>query len=119
MLATGIGLRSDRGRRRSRLRCVLFVAGVLVLFAVGVVVPAGAGATGVYVSNSSSNSVSVFGIGAGGVLAPVACDPTTICKTGSGPLGVAVDPVSYTHLLRVKIRATDPASGSSVKFLDY
>jgi len=58
---------------------------------------AGVGATGVYVANSNSNSVSVFGIGAGGVLAPVACDPTTICKTGSGPIGVAVDP-SASHV---------------------
>jgi hypothetical protein len=39
----------------------------------------------------------VFSIGAGGVLAPVACDPATICKTGSSPSGVAIDP-SGSHL---------------------
>ena len=50
-----------------------------------------------YVTNHGSNSVSVFAIGAGGVLAPVTCDPATICKTGTNPDGVAVDP-SGSHL---------------------
>lgn len=40
-----------------------------------------------------AGSVSVFAIGAGGVLAPVTCDPTTFCKTGGSPKGLAVDPI--------------------------
>ena len=82
---------------RSRRRCGLSMAGVLVSFALGVALPASAGASGVYVTNSNSPSVSVFAIGAGGVLLPVACDFATICRTGAGPLGVAIDP-SASHL---------------------
>ena len=41
--------------------------------------------------------MSVFSIGAGGVLSPVVCNPTTICKTGTAPQAVAVDP-SASHL---------------------
>jgi DNA-binding beta-propeller fold protein YncE len=48
-----------------------------------------------YVSNSGSgaggNSVSVFSIGADGLLAPVTCDPATICKTGQTPDGLAIE----------------------------
>jgi PKD repeat protein len=38
--------------------------------------------------------VSAFSIGAGGVLSPVMCDPTTICKTESSPdvFSLAVSP---------------------------
>jgi 6-phosphogluconolactonase (cycloisomerase 2 family) len=51
-----------------------------------------------YVANTTTaGSVSVFAIGAGGVLSPVACDPTTICKTGKNPTAVALDP-SGRHL---------------------
>jgi hypothetical protein len=39
--------------------------------------------------------LSVFAIGAGGVLSPVACDPTTICKTGTSPQGIAIDPSGH------------------------
>ena len=73
------------------------MAGALALSALGAVVPAGAGAIGVYVSNNGSNSVSVFGIGAGGVLAPMPCNPATTCQTGTNPEGVAVDP-SGSHV---------------------
>jgi 6-phosphogluconolactonase (cycloisomerase 2 family) len=50
-----------------------------------------------YVVNSnaftaSPGSVSVYSIGAGGSLTPIACDPATSCKTGNGPDGIAVDP---------------------------
>jgi DNA-binding beta-propeller fold protein YncE len=45
------------------------------------------------VNGAPDNSVSVFAIGSGGVLAPVACDPTTVCQTGAGPKGIAVDPI--------------------------
>ena len=41
--------------------------------------------------------MSVFSFGAGGVLSPVTCNPTTICKTGALPQGVAVDP-SGSHV---------------------
>ena len=59
-----------------------FGAVTLVACVLGAALPAGAGASGVYVTNLNSNSVSVFSIGAGGALAPVTCDPTTVCKTG-------------------------------------
>lgn len=45
------------------------------------------------INGAPDSSVSVFAIGSGGVLAPVACDPTTFCKTGGGPKGIAVDPI--------------------------
>lgn len=45
------------------------------------------------INGAPDASVSVFAIGSGGVLAPVACDPTTFCKTGGGPKGIAVDPI--------------------------
>jgi PKD repeat protein len=83
------------------------VTGVLVSLALGVAAPAGAGASNVYVSNSGSGgSVSVFSIGAGGVLAPLACVPATNCLTGGAPLGVAIDP-SAAHLY-----VADSGSGS-------
>ena len=48
-----------------------------------------------YVTNSGTgptgNSVSVFSIGAGGVLSPVSCDPATICKTDAQPEGLAIE----------------------------
>jgi hypothetical protein len=59
-----------------------FGAVTLVACVLGAALPAGAGASGVYVSSLNSSSMSVFSIGVGGALAPVACDPTTICKTG-------------------------------------
>jgi DNA-binding beta-propeller fold protein YncE len=80
-----------------RTRSGLSAASVAIWFALAVLVPAGAGASGVYVTNSTSASVSVFGIGAGGALSPIACDFTTNCHTGAGPVGVAVDP-SASHL---------------------
>src|SRR5207244_12693807 len=47
-----------------------------------------------YVSNYNSGSVSVFAIGASGVLSPVTCDPTSICMTGTNPylFSLAVSP---------------------------
>jgi PKD repeat protein len=41
---------------------------------------------------TETDSVEVFAIGLGGVLSPVACDPTTVCKTGESPSGITVDP---------------------------
>lgn len=45
------------------------------------------------INGGGGGSVSAFTIGAGGVLAPVTCDPTTFCKTSAGPKGIAVDPI--------------------------
>jgi hypothetical protein len=42
----------------------------------------------------------VFAIGAGGALAPVTCDPLTVCKTGANPQAIAVDP-SGSHVYAV------------------
>ena len=89
------------------------MAGVLASFTLGMVAPAGAGATNVYVSNSGSGgSVSVFSIGAGGVLAPIACVPTPSCLTGGSPLGVAIDP-SAGHLY-VANSGSESVSGFSI-----
>ena len=68
-----------------------FVVGVVVALALGAA-PACAGAVSVYVSNFGSETMSVFASGAGGVLSPVECDPTTSCKTFGFPYAVAVDP---------------------------
>jgi DNA-binding beta-propeller fold protein YncE len=47
-----------------------------------------------YVPNDGANSVSVYSIGAGGALTPVACSPASNCRTGSGPgnFGIAIGP---------------------------
>jgi hypothetical protein len=95
--AKGIRLLSDRGPRCVRPRFAQSAAAVVVVFALAFVVPAGAGATGVFVSDSGSSSLSVFGIGLGGVLSPLVCDPATVCKTGVTPMGLAIDP-SASHL---------------------
>jgi hypothetical protein len=90
--AKGIRLLRERGSRCVRPRFAQSAAAVLVVFALAFVVPAGAGASGVFVSNSGSSSLSVFGIGLGGVLSPLVCDPATVCKAGVTPIGLAIDP---------------------------
>src|SRR2546427_325037 len=96
------------GRRRCRWAARGGAGGLAVLAPGGAGAPrAGAGRVDVahytphnvlgFSIGRGSGSVSVFSIGAGGVLAPVTCDPTTICKTGSNPYQVAVDPTG-SHL---------------------
>ena len=71
-------------------------AAVIMALVVSAIVPATAGAVTLYVSNFNGSSVSVFDL-ASGVPAPVACDPTTACKSNPFPAAIAVDP-SASHV---------------------